>query len=55
MKWGLSREEFKGEWRNDQRVKGVMKMVDGSVYDGEWKNDVMHGIGKLYFKSNSKK
>ena len=25
----------------------------GQVYDGEWKNDMKHGTGKLTFKNGS--
>lgn len=31
-----------------------MKMSDGNVYEGEWRNDVFHGKGKLTFKTNKK-
>ncbi|EGD81036.1 hypothetical protein PTSG_10979 [Salpingoeca rosetta] len=27
--------------------KGLMKFANGSIYDGEWSNDKMHGHGKL--------
>jgi hypothetical protein len=46
MTWGGSSgsaEQFKGIWHNDRRVKGWIRMMDGSEYDGEWRNDVMHG------------
>ena len=29
-------------------------MYDGSIYDGEWKNDAFHGFGKLTFKNLKK-
>jgi hypothetical protein len=32
-----------------------MKMIDGSTYDGSWKDDVMHGFGKLTFKKTNQK
>lgn len=28
-------------------------MYDGTVYEGEWKNDVFHGKGKLAFPSKN--
>jgi hypothetical protein len=31
-----------------------MKMVDGTVYEGEFKNDVFHGKGKIMFKTQKK-
>jgi hypothetical protein len=47
MVWKVGREEFKGYWKCDQRVKGKMTLSDGNIYDGEWRNDVFHGMGKL--------
>ena len=29
-------------------------MADGTEYEGEWRNDTMHGLGRLTFKSESK-
>lgn len=46
MTWGNNPKEaetFKGMWHNDMRVKGVLKMLDGTEYDGWWKNDTFHG------------
>ncbi|CDW71111.1 phosphatidylinositol-4-phosphate 5- [Stylonychia lemnae] len=54
MAWSIGREEYKGLWKNDQRLKGSMVLSDGNVYDGEWLNDAFHGKGKLTFKSFSK-
>jgi hypothetical protein len=45
---------YKGLWHNDQRVKGWIRLQDGTEYDGEWMNDVMHGHGRLTFKSSGK-
>jgi len=42
----------KGLWKNDYRVKGWVRLQDGTEYDGEWMNDVMHGHGRLTFKAN---
>jgi hypothetical protein len=39
LKWKGGKEEFKGEWHNDKRVKGYMKLLDGTEYDGEFSND----------------
>lgn len=33
--------------------KGKFYYQEGSYYDGEWKNNNMHGYGKLYY-SNKK-
>lgn len=48
MTWGNvkpdgSGEMYKGQWHNDKRVKGWLRMQDGSEYEGDWKDDVMHG------------
>lgn len=55
--WGSSKsdaEVFKGIWCNDKRVQGWLRLPDGTEYDGEWKDDVMHGKGRLTFKSERK-
>lgn len=31
-----------------------MTLSDGNIYDGEWKNDVFHGKGRLTFKPQRK-
>lgn len=57
MTWqgsGGSSEVFNGVWHNDMRVKGHLKMIDGSEYDGWWKNDTFHGQGRLTFKAERK-
>jgi hypothetical protein len=41
---------YKGLWHNDQRVKGKLKMKNGAIYKGEFKNDLFHGKGKLSIK-----
>jgi hypothetical protein len=50
MKWSDTCQ-FYGVWKNNQRYSGTMILADGSVYDGQWKNDLFHGEGKLR-KSN---
>jgi hypothetical protein len=47
-------EIFKGVWHNDRRVKGWLRMADGTEYDGDWRDDVMHGYGRLTFKPEKK-
>ena len=58
MSWGNPKseggEQYIGLWHNDKRVKGWIKMADGTEYDGEWKDDVMHGWGRLTFKPDRK-
>lgn len=46
MTWSDS-SRFEGEWVLDQRFKGVMSMIDGSSYEGCFKNDVYSGFGTL--------
>ena len=54
MVWGDDKEKFLGNWNQDQRVKGELQMLDGSVYIGEFKNDTFHGKGKLCFSKRLK-
>lgn len=57
MQWGNNSKEgetFKGIWSNDNRIKGYLKMVDGSEYEGDWRGDVFHGDGRLTFKPEKK-
>mmetsp|Transcript_15959 Transcript_15959/g.15366 ORF Transcript_15959/g.15366 Transcript_15959/m.15366 type:complete len:166 (+) Transcript_15959:1516-2013(+) len=49
----MTKEKFTGIWHLDQRWNGTMVMIDGSVYEGEWKNDRMHGKGRLTYKTGS--
>jgi hypothetical protein len=46
IKW-TDGNKFKGFWQNDMRVKGKYKMRDGVIYNGEFKNNMFHGKGKL--------
>jgi len=32
---------------NVRHGKGILRRADGSVYDGDWENDVESGIGKM--------
>ncbi len=34
--------------------KGIMKYADGSIYEGDWVNDVMHGEGIFIYDDGSK-
>jgi len=42
MKW-IDETEFEGQWKSDSRIQGTLKMVDGKIYVGHFKNDVFHG------------
>jgi len=41
--------EYEGEWdtKNKKDGKGVQTWVDGSLYEGYWKNDKANGRGRL--------
>lgn len=30
---------------------GILYFKDGGHYEGEWKDDKMHGFGKLYYEN----
>ena len=42
---------FCGLWKNDMRLDGDMKMQNGNLYKGTFKNDKIHGYGKLMLTS----
>ena len=45
---------FKGyKLDGNKHGKGVLLLSNGSRYEGDWKNDVMSGLGKLYYSSGS--
>ena len=46
MKWSDG-SEFIGEWFHDSRVFGRMKLLDGTLYEGCFQDDVFHGRGKM--------
>lgn len=54
MTWRSGKDIYKGYWANDQRAKGTMWMYDGTIYEGEWKNDVFHGKGSITFRPDRK-
>lgn len=43
------KSKYVGTWMNDYRVKGKLNMPDGNTYEGEFKNDLMHGVGKIHY------
>lgn len=43
-------EKFKGQ----KHGYGKIRFADKSGYEGEWKNDKMHGKGVLYFPGGAK-
>ena len=53
MTWGDG-SRFEGEWKLDLRFKGRMQMIDGTIYDGEFKDDVYHGRGRILTKMQGK-
>ncbi len=52
MRWGDG-TTYEGEWRNDVRHFGKMKLQNGLVYEGFWLNEYFHGRGSLTLKSGS--
>lgn len=46
-------DEFEGEFKNNNRYKGIYKYKNGDVYDGEWMNDLKHNQGILMLKEGS--
>jgi hypothetical protein len=40
---------YEGEWNNDFRVRGKLYMPDLNVYEGCFRNDKLHGIGKIIY------
>lgn len=41
------RDVFEGEFFEGDKIKGKYTWANGLSYDGEWKNDTMHGNGKM--------
>ena len=41
---------FTGEWLNDCRVKGKLTMTDDNVYEGQFRDDKLHGVGQITYK-----
>lgn len=48
MEWP-DKSRFEGFWVNDHRQKGKLYMPDENVYEGNFQNDKMHGVGKIYY------
>lgn len=42
---------YSGLWKNDQRIEGEMKMQNGNYYRGAFKDDKIHGYGKMLIVS----
>ena len=47
MRWSDG-SEFEGDWVNDERVRGTMRMIDGTIYKGNFRNDKLEGPGRLH-------
>lgn len=41
------KSQFEGDWLNDCRLRGHLEMPDENIYEGEFQNDQMHGVGKI--------
>ena len=48
MQWP-DKSKYFGDWLNDFRVKGKLIMPDENIYEGEFKNGLMHGVGKITY------
>ena len=48
-----SKKRFEGKYHMGERVKGVMKYEDGSVYRGTFNHGRRHGTGTYQFKDGS--
>ena len=42
--------KFEGEWSNDFRVFGKLEMPDHNIYEGFFKSDQFHGVGKIHYE-----
>lgn len=43
--------QFRGIWKNDQRIEGEMLMVSGNIYRGKFSDDKFSGYG-MYMLNN---
>jgi len=44
---------YKGQFLEGKMSgKGQYKWPNGVYYDGEWKDDLRHGIGQMFFTDN---
>lgn len=55
MKAAGTRRTYKGEFEQGRRNgKGRLYAADKLIYDGEWQNDTMYGIGTIYNNDGKK-
>jgi len=47
MKWNNCGSVYRGQWKNDMRENGEMRMANGNIFIGGFKNDKFHGMGRL--------
>ena len=40
-------------WKNNRFINGIVFYSDGTKYEGEWKNNMRSGKGKMTYKNNS--
>ena len=38
-------EIYYGLWSSDEKLSGMQRYADGSVYTGQWSHDMRHGVG----------
>ena len=48
MEWP-DKTKYLGDWQNDFRLKGTLIMPGDFIYEGDFKNDLMHGVGKITY------
>ena len=50
--WFVDGSYFWGIWRFDKMVRGMLRLQNGDIYDGEFKDGVFEGYGKYHWKSD---
>lgn len=40
---------YEGHWLQDERHHGKQTMTDQNEYEGQFRNDKFHGVGKIAF------
>ena len=46
---------YDGEWKNDRREgKGIFYFCTGAIYEGDFKNNIIDGFGKLIVQNRNR-
>ena len=48
-----NRSNFRGTWQHNLPVKGVLTLEDGTMFDGEWKDDMFSGVGIIHYPNSN--